>query len=141
MFDTGAWGITGDVKAIEASRGTVEGWTLDLHSNIKTLKLGLVEQAEVTIGDLDSGRRGDAGTISAAQWNEGTIFAGSIKNFVAKASSQVVGADGDMKADVQLTGSANAKITQTMGKATIAGQILDCFWDILVGDIGSITDK
>ena len=49
------------------------------------------------------------------------------------------GAAGDFKADVQLTGSANTKVKKTLGKAKIAGGIIDSFWEILVGDVGSIT--
>ena len=44
------WDIAGDVGTIDASKGTTEGWVLDLHSNIKTVKLGLVNQADLTIG-------------------------------------------------------------------------------------------
>jgi len=125
------WDIIGDVGTIDASKGTVEGWTLDLHSSIKTLKLGLVEQAQVSVGD--------AGTVSASQWNKGGITGDSIKKFTTKANSKLAGANGDMKVDMTLTGSADPSITQTLGKATVAGRIFEALWSILAGDVGSIT--
>ena len=180
---------------IDASKGEINGWALVVHSNVKTLELGwlqsatltigdegsrgdvasftatqwdggefiagavksltlkndrrnanangdiLVEQADLTIGDEapGSGLRGDAGAISATQWNQGAILAGSIKSLSTKANTRAPGADGDFRADVQLTGSANPAVKQTLGKAKIAGGVIDAFWDILVGDIGSVT--
>jgi len=52
------------------------------------VRLGLVEQADVTIGDeaLESGLRGDVGAISAAQLHPGTIVTGYIKSFMASLS-------------------------------------------------------
>ena len=124
------WDITGDVGTIDASKGTVEGWTLDLHSDIKALKLGLVEQAELTFGD--------AGSITAAQWNTGEIIGESIKSFGTKANKKLPGAAGDVKIDMTLTGSADPKVKYTLGAAKVAGAVLDAVWGILSGDVGAI---
>ena len=139
--DPVAWDITGDVGTINASKGTVEGWTLDLHSDIKTLKLGVVEQAEVTIGDEapGSGRRGYAKTISAYQWNQGAIIAGAINSLTTKTNGRLAGADGDFGATLTLSGAAGWNPAKTLNKARIAGAIAGTHWDILVGNIGSIT--
>ena len=135
------WDITGNVGTIDASKGKTEGWALDLHSDVKTVKLGLVEQADLTIGDeaAGTGLRGDAGTISATQWNRGQIRAGSVKALSTKQNTKVPGANGDFRGDVELTGSANPKVKHTLAKASIAGGIIDAFFDILVGDIGAVS--
>ena len=82
---------------------------------------------------------GDVATLSASQWNAGGITAGSIKKLTTKANSKLAGADGDVKIDITLTGSASSSVRQTLGKATVAGRLVDALWSIASGDAGSIS--
>ena len=54
-------------------------------------------------------------------------------------SSGLVGANGDFCVPIMLSGASDWGISRTLNKATIAGAIDGCSWDVLVGDIGSIT--
>lgn len=118
------WNITGDAGTIDASKGTIAGWELVMHSAVKSLKLGRVLSADVTVGDADgAGRRGDIGTLSATQWDIGRILTGSVKTMTTRADPRTTGGDGGMRADVELTGSANPRVRQTLGSGRFGGRL------------------
>jgi len=133
------WDITGDVYSIKAKRGITDGWSLDLHSDIHSLRLGDVRNADVSIGDVDAnGFRGDAWFISAKQWLVGDIDLGSVQYFNITGDRRN-GMDGDTCAMLTLTGSSDPAATNTLGRARVAGRILDCVWNILTGDVDSVS--
>ena len=139
------WDITGSSSSIDASKGTVNGWNLKLRGDLKKVKLGLVESADLTIGEPDeAGRRSDLGSLFASQYAAGLVQAGSIKKVTIKANTRVAGADGDFRAAMILTGpDADSRARYALGKASISGDLGSgdgdnpVTWDI-TGDSGSI---
>ena len=119
------WDITGDVGSITA--GFVEDWTLDVHSSVKSLKLGTVTDGTVIVD-------GDISTIDVISWDGGAITADFIKTLTTKGDTRN-GVWGHFAADLTLTGEGATR--DTLGRVSIKGSLHDCTWDI-TGDVSTL---
>lgn len=129
------WDITGDIKKFDAANGVAEGFQLRLRSTVRVMKLGIVRQAIVVVGDDDT--RGDVRKLMAAQWDVGVLLAGAIRKLVIKPRNGL--GNGDFNANVELSGSLNPSVNVALGTATIFGQMKGAFLNILNGHAGKIT--
>ena len=119
------WDITGDVGSITA--GFVEDWTLDVHSSVKSLKLGTVTDGTVIVD-------GDISTIDVISWDGGAITADFIKTLTTKGDTRN-GVWGHFAADLTLTGEGTTR--DTLGRVSIKGSLHDCTWNI-TGDVSTL---
>jgi len=112
------WDITGNVGTVTVGVET-ERWTLNVHSNVGSLKLGQVDGSSVTVD-------GNLGTVTALCWQGGDLTAKTLKSLRVtgrKGSTFLHTSDipGDFGATLSLTGDPAVK--QTLAGATIAGTL------------------
>lgn len=112
------WDITGNVGTVTVGVET-ERWTLNVHSDVGSLKLGQVDGASVTVA-------GNLGTVTALCWQGGDLTAKTLKSLQItgrKGSTFLHTSDipGDFGATLSLTG--NPAVKQTLAGATIAGTL------------------
>ncbi len=132
-----AWDITGDVGTVSVS-GEADGWTLDVHSDVRSLRLGDVTNATVTVD-------GALGTLSALRWAGGGMTAKTLRslNVAGRRGNARLGTEdipGDFGVNLTLTGDpeATGRRNQTLGSARISGELRDSAWDI-TGDVGTVS--
>jgi hypothetical protein len=131
------WNITGDAGTV-AIAGDTDGWTLDLHSSLRTLLLGSVANVTISV-------EGQIGTVTATRWDGGALSAASLQslNVAGQRGNTRLGTvdvAGDFTADVTLSGVDNPTARWrilTLGSARIAGATGGAAWDI-TGDVGTI---
>ena len=127
------WDVTGDVGRIEI-RGLVDGWTLDVHSDVDNLKLGLVDSADVSVD-------GHIQKLETTRWVSGSLAADSIGVLMAKGGRRHH-IEGDFGPGVNLAGGdSESKAKRTLNNAKIAG-LLTGQWVIAAtnGDaVGTLT--
>ena len=130
------WDLTGDVGKFDASKGTVEGLTFNVHSNVAGMKLGNVQQADITVGD--PGDRGAINKFDFQQWERGTIITGTVNKLSSK--PKLVGTNGDFKGTLTVEGTPTSLATDnTLNKLTIKGRMLDALIEVLVGNLAKAT--
>ncbi|MDH3583608.1 MAG: hypothetical protein OER86_05275, partial [Phycisphaerae bacterium] len=120
------WSLTGDSGAIDI-RGDVDNFTLDVMSSVKSLKLGRVNSAVVTVD-------GSGGSVSATEWLAGSLTADTLKSLQTKGNKKEFVA-GDFSADLTLNGDPEAKAT--LPRAKVSGDVNGSTWSI-TGDAGII---
>jgi hypothetical protein len=126
--DPAVWSVTGAAGSVSA--GATGGWSLTGATALATLKLGRVASATLA-------GSADLGAITATEWLAGSISAASVKSIKTTGDTKNAVA-GTFSAAVTLTGSADPKVKQTLGAATIAGEVRDCDWQI-AGVVGALT--
>jgi len=124
-----AWTVAGRIGSITA--GAVNGWSLATATALTTLTLGRVAVADVTIN-------GDVGAVTAIEWLAGSLAAKSVKTLTTKGAKTPAIVAGDFNAGVTLAGSADPKVTQTLGATKIAGQA-NAAWDIAGTAVGAFS--
>lgn len=97
--------------------------------SIGTIKAGLVNDATVV---ADAG----VSSVSASQWQTGSITAGWIGSISTKANKSLSGL-GYFGADLALTGTGVPLNKATLGKVGIAGDLRGVVWDI-TGSMGAM---
>ncbi|MCX5671822.1 MAG: hypothetical protein NTU94_10935 [Planctomycetota bacterium] len=112
------WDITGNAGTVTVGVET-ERWTLNVHSDVGSLKLGQVDGASVTVA-------GNLGTVTALCWQGGDLAAKTLKSLQItgrKGSTFLHTSDipGDFDATLSLTG--NPAVKQALAGATIAGTL------------------
>ena len=122
------WSVHGDVGKVEI-RGEVNIWTLGVHSNVDSLKLGDVAIAAVTVD-------GNIKTLEAVEWEIGSVTADTIKSLKTKGDKRQE-IEGDFDANLTLNGSDDPKIKKTLDRAKIAGSAENATWRI-TGDVGKV---
>lgn len=107
-----AWDITGNVGAVSVV-GEVDQWTLQLHSNIKSIKLGKVLDGDVTVDN-------QIGSLQALCWLDGSVSADSLKALKITGDKKA-GRAGDFNAALTLDGDPAGGLA--LGSADIAGTL------------------
>jgi len=125
--DGTAWDIAGDAGSITIY-GAVNDWTLKVHSDLRSLRLGDVADANV---DVDGTLR----SIQATRWQQGSLAAKTVGSLRTRGDRRNA-IPGDFDATLTLTGDPNAR--RTLNSARVAGAVDAATWDI-TGDAGSIT--
>jgi hypothetical protein len=111
---------------------TIDGVDARTGLSIKSLKAGKVGEVNVTAP-------GGIGTISTSDWQSGVISAGWVGSVVSKVN-RTLGTTGNFGADLVLTGNDIQPWKPTLGRATIAGDLLaGTCWDVQSGLVGSLT--
>ena len=131
------WSVTGQVGSITAN-GTVADWQLGTPggalTNIVTgLTLGTVQTADLYVDRKIT-------SLKAINWNDGTITAGTLAtlSITGKAAVRTTPAvPGFFGADLELSGKGAAANTNTLGTATITGNLNSELWSV-TGQVGSI---
>ena len=122
----GHWALGGEGGAI-AIAGVVEGWSLTGSGGLKSLSLGDVASADVSVD-------GAAGAIKVDRWQGGSLSAAVVKSIATNARNKA-GVPADFGANVTLTGQVGAK--QTLGAVKIAGAARDMLWSV-IGPVGAV---
>jgi len=126
---TGDWTISGDVGSIRA--GDATGWSLDVNSEVRSLRLGKVSgNTEV---DVEGGIR----SLRAVSWDGGSIKADWIGSLRTTGARRPVPDNGDFAADITLSGN-NAPRGRTLSSASIAGSLTGGAWNITAGNVGTV---
>ena len=126
---TGEWTITGDVGSIRA--GDATGWSLDVNSDVRSLRLGKVSgNTEV---DVDGGIR----SLRAVSWDGGSIEAAWLGYLRTTGARRPVVVNGDFSADIALSG-VGAPRGRALASASIAGSLAGGTWNIATGNVGSV---
>ena len=120
------WDITGNVGSISAL-GQVDGWDMDLHSSLSSLRLGQVGAANVDVN-------GPIGSVWATQWNGGELKAQSLGSLTVKGDKRAY-LNGDFGATLILTGAGSRS---TLASANIAGDVTGTAWSV-TGGAGKLT--
>ncbi len=158
------WDITGAVGYIRAAGA--DGWTLDLHSQLRTLVLGETTGATISVGgelryarlgattnttlQADSIRTlilGDADGLTlevagplnylrAVEWEGGSLSAHSLRTLRITGSRRE-GLAGDFSAPLTLTGNGVAPGHYVLRSASIRGSVSDGPWNI-GGAVGTL---
>ena len=115
------WDITGDVSTIFIS-GSVDGWTLGVHSQVRLLRLGDVAGADITV-------EGQIGTLAARRFAAGSVHADSIRTLTTTGDRRN-GIPGDFGADITLDGLLLDEGYPTLRYARIAGTVTGGTWSI-----------
>ena len=141
---TGTWDITGPVGSITSTGETTE-WQLGTQAGRLTsvdigLTLGIVESSSIHVD-------GKLASLKALSWHAGTISAGTLAALSITGKAAVMGAGGitispaiagNFVGGLALSGKGATATAQTLGTASIAGNLDSSFWDI-TGKVGSIT--
>ncbi|MHC4644517.1 MAG: Ig-like domain-containing protein [Planctomycetota bacterium] len=122
------WDIDGDVRTVYV-KGEVTNWDLDIHSSIRSLKLGDVADTYVSVDGLIS-------SLHAARWLGGHLEAASINSLQIKGDRKLKIA-GDFSADVTLTGTGVDSRKNVLNNARIAGEVIGGTWSV-TGNGGGI---
>ena len=124
-----SWVIKGDTGKIDI-KGSVTDWNVNIMGELKSLKLGDVNRAQVTVdGDVDS--------VAAIQWRTGSLAAHSIKSIKTKGNRKSA-LDGDFGVDLTLTGPDDPTIEHTLKTAKIKGNVRLATWNI-IGNVGTVS--
>jgi hypothetical protein len=129
------WDVTGVTGSLALS-GTVgaagQPWVLKNATNVASLTLGDVAEADVTANVL--------GAIKAVRWQAGSIYGNmltSIATTGAAATKTAAAIPGDFAADLTLTGFGVPAKGKTLGGAAIKGNVGASIWD-LTGPVGTL---
>ena len=120
------WDITGNVGSITAD--DADGWTLNVHSTLKSLKLNQASDTTITVD-------GPIGSVTVAEWDTGSLEAGSLGSLKVTGNKKAL-LVGDFDADLTLDTPVPKK--STLGSAKIAGSVSDGVWNV-TGDVGSVS--
>ena len=129
------WDVKGKVGAV-AIVGAVgaagQPWVLKNATNVASLTLGAVVEADVSAAVL--------GAIKAVRWLDGSITGNmltSIATTGAAATKTAAAIPGDFGADLTLTGFGAPAKAKTLGAAAIKGNVAPSTWDI-TGPVGAL---
>jgi hypothetical protein len=101
-----SWNVANRAGVITV-KGAVNGWGLDVAGSIKSLNLGDVADAGVSAG-------ASVGSVRARKWDAGQLVAGSIGSLTV---------NGNLGADVTLTGAGVAAGKPVLSTATVSGTV------------------
>jgi hypothetical protein len=131
------WDVTGKVGSVTVA-GTVGAsgtpWVLKDATTVTGLTLGDVIDAAVTAS-------GAIATVTAKRWQAGSLTAPSLTTLNvngALAVGAVPAVSGDFLANLTLSGAGVAAAANTLGTATIKGNVGADTWDV-AGRVGSVT--
>jgi len=118
--------VVGAIGTFDVSKGTVDGFTLNVVGDAKTIKLGDVSDSSLTAQNI--------ATLQAFRMIGGQITADTLKTLKVVGDKKTAIA-GDMNASLTINGDTAA--TSVLGSATIAGALTGV-WQVN-GPVGSIT--
>jgi len=115
------WDVTGDVSTLVVS-GSVDGWSLAVHSEVRSLRLGDVAAADIVV-------EGPIGTLAARRFVAGSIQADSIRT-LRTTGDRRAGFAGDFGADLTLDAALLDDGQPALRYARIAGSVTGGTWTI-----------
>jgi len=120
------WDITGNAGSVTVV-GNVDAWTLDVHSDLRSLRLGDVATANVNVD-------GAIRSVQATRWQDGTLNARTIGSLYIRGNRRNA-VPGDFGPTLTLSGDPDAR--RTINTARVAGSVSGTTWEI-TGDAGSL---
>ncbi len=125
-----SWVVSGGGQTAKIQvNGGVTGWSLNTSGPLKSLKLGDVASAQISV-------QGPVDTIDATRWAQGSISAHAVKVIKIR-GSRADDIAADFGADVAVTGTDDPAVQHGLGSAKINGDVHDATWEIN-GDTGRI---